>query len=90
MASLVTENTTTTTTTTNQNDMESYDNNNNVNTINNLLQGIYSDNSTPKAKKQAMERIAAIVNFEMTKVDKNVDSEPQHFEDLPGIIEPRE
>ena len=96
MTSLVTDDnnntttTSTTTTTTNQNDMESYDNkNNNVNTINiiNTMMNNHLSDLTQKAKKQAIERIVAMANFELTKLDKKVVSEPQHFEDLPNILQ---
>ena len=96
MASLVTDDnnntttTTTTTTTTNQNDMESYDNkNNNVNTINiiNTMMNNHLSDLTQKAKKQAIEQIVAMANFELTKLDEKVVSEPQHFEDLPNILQ---
>ena len=75
--------------------MESYDNNN-VNTINNINNVINTmnnhlsydyDNLTQKAKKQAIERIVAMANFELTKLDEKVVSEPQHFEDLPNILQ---
>ena len=79
MASLVTDDnhiTTTTTTTTTRRTTTTSDNNVNtvnplINTFNDNLSNNYN-NLTQQAKKQALERIAAIVHFEMIKLDKNV------------------
>ena len=79
MASLVTDNDDTTSTTSDNSTINTF-----VSTINyNLSKGY--ENLTQQAKKQAIERIVAMANFELTKLDEEVVSELQHFEELPGL-----
>eukprot|EP00942_MAST-04A_sp_MAST-4A-sp1_P006001 g6001.t1 len=83
MASLVSnENNTTTITTTTTSD-------NNINSIRPFINALndHLSNLTHQAKKQALERIEAIVHFEKVKLDKNVHNELPHFEDLEAIFD---